>query len=272
MNSTEQVQELPAAPPKPAPDKPSTLSRLADRCSGTVVSVIVHSTFVLMAFLSVSLSRMGRGGGTAGSLVTGSGPREYTAQLRSEDVVDATRSVDARLFASPEPEPLETPEAIPPPTEDFLKETSETGIPVPPIPPAAEPSSLARSRQAYEKLPPSSGSENGDGIPPTAKGDSTVNGSGGDTGGAGDGTSGALYMPAPDYPASARRKGIEGVVVIAVEVHSDGHCEHAQVAESSGCERLDDAALNAIRKWKYEARRDEGPMLRRVRFVFKLQR
>jgi TonB family protein len=269
MNGVTEIQ-------KPSPAKElrgrSTLGGLASRCSGTVASVALHSTFVFLAFLSVAPSRMGRGGGTAGSLFTGSGPREYSAQLRSEDVVDATRSADARLFAPPEPEPLETPEALPPPTEDFLKETSETGLPAPPVPPLAEPSSLARSRQAYEKLPPSSGSENGDGIPPTAKGDSTVNGSGGDTGGAGDGTSGALYMPAPDYPASARRKGIEGVVVIAVEVHSDGHCEHAQVAESSGCDALDDAALNAIRKWKYEVRPNEGPMHRRVRFVFKLQR
>jgi protein TonB len=77
-------------------------------------------------------------------------------------------------------------------------------------------------------------------------------------------------MPAPDYPASARRKNIEGVVVVAIDVHSDGHCENVRLAESSGYDALDDAALSAIRKWKYEARPNEGTVVRRVRFVFKL--
>ena len=78
-------------------------------------------------------------------------------------------------------------------------------------------------------------------------------------------------MPRPAYPPSARRKNIEGVVVVSVDVQPDGHCEGARVVESSGSEALDEAALGAVRRWRYEARPGGAPDTRRVRFVFKLQ-
>jgi TonB family protein len=264
--------------PKPAPTrvipKRSALSAAAARCSGTVVSLLVHGTFVLLAFLSVAGPRAGRGGGTVGRPDGGSGPRDFSAQLRTEAGIDVERSPEERVYPPLEPEPEETPEAVPPPPEDFLKELSETGIPLAKIPAAAEPPLPSRSRDAYTRLPPSAESEPEESSSPGIgqKGDSTVKGSGGDTGGAGDGTSGALYMPAPEYPASARRRGIEGVAVVEVQVSPDGHCERPQLAQSSGCPALDEAALSAIRKWKYEARPEEGTILRRVRFVFRLQR
>ncbi|HVE40384.1 MAG TPA: energy transducer TonB [Planctomycetota bacterium] len=268
------VTEVPKPPVVVDQRKPSVLSTAASRCSGTFVSLLVHGTLVLIAFLSVSAPRMGRGGGVVGRPDGGSGPETYSALLRPEDWVEAERSPDARLYPEAEPDPEDTPEAVAPPAEDFLKEQSETGIPVAQVPPTSTQALPSRSRDAYAKLPPPGGSETDETPTPGIgqKGNSTVNGSGGNTGGAGDGTSNALYMPAPDYPASARRKGIEGVVVVAIDVHPDGHCEHPQLAESSGCDALDDAATSAIRRWKYESRPGDDVIIRRVRFVFKLQR
>jgi TonB family protein len=266
------VEQLPKTAPAPRP-KPSALQRLAARHSGTVLSLLVHGAFVLAGILSVAAPRMGRGGGTVGTANPGSGLREYSATLQPDSAVDGSKSPDARVYspAEPEPEPLD---AVPPPDpEDFLLEPAETGIPAPKPAPVSETAAHARSKEAYTKLPPSSEPVEG---PPgdggTQKGNAPVNGAGGDTGGAGDGTIGAIFMPSPEYPFSARRKGIEGTVVVEIEVYPDGHCEHPKIASTSGCEVLDDAAMAVVKKWRYEPRSGESMELRRVRFVFKLNK
>lgn len=253
---------------------PSALARLAARFSGSAVSIVLHGALVLVAFLSVAGPRSGRGGGIVGTPDAGSGTHDFSAIVQRETTVNAEKSADARLFPQAEPEP-ETPEPVVPPTDDFIKNqpAGET-TPVAKVPPVDDPN-LSRPKRTYEKLPPSGGSETAEGPPKSGgeqKGNAPVSGTGGDTGGAGDGTVGALFMPSPDYPASARRRGTEGVVVVSVLVHSDGHCEGAQVVESSGCDALDDSALTAIRKWRYETHARAEPELRRVRFVFKLKK
>jgi TonB family protein len=265
------VTEVPNAPVVET-RKPSLLSRASARCSGTFVSLFLHGSFVALALFSVSAPRSGRGGGIVGRPDGGSGLETYSAQLRQESLVDGERSPDERLYPAAEPEAEETADALPPPAEDFLDQPAEDGVPVATIPPPPEASHSSRPRDAYTKLPPPAASEIEEASPPGngQKGNSTVNGSGGNTGGAGDGNTPALYMPSPEYPSSARRRGIEGAVTVAIEVHPDGHCEHPQLAESSGCDALDEAALNAIQKWKYDARLDT--IVRRVRFVFKLQK
>jgi protein TonB len=58
--------------------------------------------------------------------------------------------------------------------------------------------------------------------------------------------------PKPDYPILARRKGWEGRVVLRVEVSAEGKPIGASVVESSGRSILDDAALEAVKGWKFE--------------------
>lgn len=266
------VEQLPKTAPAPRPE-PSALARFAARHSGTAVSLVLHGSLVLAALLSVAAPRMGRGGGSVGTPNPGSESSGYSASLQPDSTVDASKSPDSRVYspAEPEPEPLD---AVPPPLpEDFLLEPSETGIPVPKQVPPSETTPPARSREAYAKLPPTSEpSEGPAGDGGAQKGNSPVNGSGGDTGGAGDGTVGAIFMPSPEYPFSARRKGIEGTVVVEIEVHPDGHCENPRIALTSGCDALDDAAMATVKKWKYEPRTAPMLELRRVRFVFKLTR
>lgn len=255
--------------------------RLARRLPGPAISLLVHGGLILAALLSTTGPRIGRGGGPLASGEGGSGPREYSASLPRENTVEAgSRVPDAKVFPSASEDPLESPEPVLPPDLDILQDFSETGTAVAKIPTATEPSPHVRSRDAYAKLPPSGGGgediateePSTGGAGDSKKGTSDVSGTGGDTGGAGDGTVGALYMPAPVYPASARRKGIEGTVVIEVDVYPDGHCESARVTLTSGHDVLDQAALSAIAKWKYEPRAEVTPAPRRVRFVFKLQK
>jgi protein TonB len=60
-----------------------------------------------------------------------------------------------------------------------------------------------------------------------------------------------LKNPAPDYPAMSRRMGEEGKVLLLVQVSAEGHPTDVTVKQSSGFPRLDSAALNAVRNWRF---------------------
>ncbi|GAA5484237.1 energy transducer TonB [Haloferula sargassicola] len=55
----------------------------------------------------------------------------------------------------------------------------------------------------------------------------------------------------PVYPSRLLSKGIGGKVIVAVTVTADGRVAGAKVRTSSGNRELDDAALKAVRKWKF---------------------
>jgi len=67
-----------------------------------------------------------------------------------------------------------------------------------------------------------------------------------------------LHNPPPVYPAEAIGRGVEGRVVLRVAVASSGMVSSVRVATSSGDSALDQAAVDAVRRWKFEpARRDQ---------------
>jgi len=55
----------------------------------------------------------------------------------------------------------------------------------------------------------------------------------------------------PAYPLTARRRGIEGTVLLRVEIHAHGHCQQVHVKRSSGHAVLDRAAVEAVRQWRF---------------------
>lgn len=60
-----------------------------------------------------------------------------------------------------------------------------------------------------------------------------------------------LHNPAPDYPRVARRLGEQGRVILRVLVSARGSADEVQVRTSSGHARLDAAALETVRRWKF---------------------
>jgi protein TonB len=65
--------------------------------------------------------------------------------------------------------------------------------------------------------------------------------------------------PPPTYPAAARRRQQQGTVTVRVLVGADGSVERAEVAESSGFDALDDAALETVRsRWRFVPARRDG--------------
>lgn len=60
-----------------------------------------------------------------------------------------------------------------------------------------------------------------------------------------------LNNPRPAYPPLSKRMGEQGKVVVRVLIGTDGLPQKAEVRTSSGFERLDQAALSTVMKWRY---------------------
>lgn len=74
-----------------------------------------------------------------------------------------------------------------------------------------------------------------------------------------------LNNPKPEYPAVSLRLGETGRVVLNVQVSATGTVEQVSVRTSSGSERLDQAALKAVKQWKFiPARRGDEAVAAQV--------
>ncbi len=60
-----------------------------------------------------------------------------------------------------------------------------------------------------------------------------------------------LNNPPPAYPFAARRRGIEGNVLVRAEISSEGKCLRVELKKSSGADLLDQAALDAVKSWRF---------------------
>ena len=79
----------------------------------------------------------------------------------------------------------------------------------------------------------------------------------------------------PVYPPASRRLDEEGVVLLRVLVDERGRPREVQVAKSSGFDRLDQAAVTAVRRWQFSpAMQASGAVSAwtRVNVVFQLNR
>jgi len=68
----------------------------------------------------------------------------------------------------------------------------------------------------------------------------------------------------PDYPMVAKRMNERGKVVLRVELGEDGRVANVAVKTSSGHQRLDDAALNAVKRWRCKPVMQNGVAVRAV--------
>jgi len=75
-----------------------------------------------------------------------------------------------------------------------------------------------------------------------------------------------LRAPPPPYPSLASRMSWEGTVHCLIRVAPDGSVESVVVERSSGHAILDEAALEAIRTWRFEPRSDPGELHHKVTF------
>ena len=109
---------------------------------------------------------------------------------------------------------------------------------------------------------PAGGSSNpGASVPGGVPGGVAGGVAGGTVGGVVGGTVGAtlpprfdaayLQNPAPEYPSLSRRLGEEGRALLRVLISPEGLPKDIQLQASSGYPRLDQAALQTVRKWRF---------------------
>lgn len=60
-----------------------------------------------------------------------------------------------------------------------------------------------------------------------------------------------LNNPAPNYPRLSRRIGEEGRVLLKVLVSEQGAAKAVEIDKSSGFARLDQSAVDAVKRWKF---------------------
>ena len=60
-----------------------------------------------------------------------------------------------------------------------------------------------------------------------------------------------LQNPKPAYPPLSKRLGEQGKVIVRILIGADGVPQKAEIRQSSGFERLDQAALTTALKWRY---------------------
>jgi periplasmic protein TonB len=152
--------------------------------------------------------------------------------------------------ALPVPAPI-TPAPVPAPSPPPPHELTTEVLPLPPVAPPP-PRTVQRrvvARPTLSRAPANVAS----GAPAAASPSATASVAG---------AAGATLVPArpvagmesdrpPVYPESARRRGQQGRVILRVSVAPDGDPVQVAVGHSSGFTSLDDAALDAVRRWRF---------------------
>lgn len=104
--------------------------------------------------------------------------------------------------------------------------------------------------------PVSAGAASGGGESAAAVGPGEGQSAGGNSGGSAGNSRevtppGILSRREPAYPEQARQGGVEGTVVLRIEILENGHAGEVSIAESSGSELLDAAAVDAVQRWRF---------------------
>ncbi len=84
----------------------------------------------------------------------------------------------------------------------------------------------------------------------------------------------AVYRAAPRYPALARKRGWQGTVLLELVIEKDGSVSLLEIHSASGHRILDKAALEAVRKWRFQPLIKNGKSLASRQFLpisFKLE-
>ena len=66
------------------------------------------------------------------------------------------------------------------------------------------------------------------------------------------------YQAPVPYPSSARRKGVEGYVVLSLLISAAGEIEKVQVLEAQPSDMFEDSAVQGVKNWRFEPAQYQG--------------
>jgi TonB family protein len=230
----------------------------------------------------VFLVALGPGGGGGGGGLKMPAPPPKAQRKPLVKLIKRTPSPVPPVRRTPPPPPRPVPQRPPPPVEPPPQRVEPLVVEPPkPAPPAVvqapvvpvptdpvDMPGLVATRNAAQT--PSAGPGTGGGTG-TGVGTGLGEGRGGGIGpGQGGGTGGGPYRPGtgiqpptlirevkPTYTDEARRRGIEGDVVLEIVVRRDGTVGDVQVRRSLGA-GLEQRAIEAVRQWRFGPARREG--------------
>ncbi len=221
-------------------------------------------------------------------------PAEFSMQAKAESVeVELIEAQQAEStppeLPAPPPPPVPIPETPPPtpmpppavkevvpdpplqppplPKEETLAKVEEKPVPPPESKPAPPPQSTPKPAPSKPVKPPSTTASAA--ASNKSPGPATQTGASGTTS-----KPSALYNPPPSYPSESKHANEEGSVLLSVQVNAAGRADTVTISKSSGFHRLDRAASEAVRRWKFKpATRDGEPIatIVDVPIVFRLK-
>ncbi|MDO9406007.1 MAG: TonB family protein [Polaromonas sp.] len=133
--------------------------------------------------------------------------------------VPVKKTVTPRAPVQPAPQPLAIADPTPTPN-------APTGVLTPPAPPA--PPAPVAAAPAAPPAPPA---------PPVVQLPST--------------DADYLQNPKPAYPSISRRLGEQGKTIVRVLIGTDGLPQRGEIGKSSGFDRLDQAAMASVMRWRF---------------------
>lgn len=221
-----------------------------------IASLALHVTLISAAAVIVPRASARILGAIPVELVTVEGPRLAEAPAAPREPAKRVTLPRPIAMSLPKPEPRPEPPARP-------TEPAPAPVPVMPVTPAPTASSAPPETSAAPTAPQASTAPIGPGVswientPPPASTapssnvasiprDASVTRVARPTGG---------YQVRPPYPSTARRLGIQGTTMLRVHVLADGKIGEVDVEQSAGHPDLDQAAADAVRRWRFEPAR-----------------
>lgn len=204
------------------------------------------------------------GGGDRGNEVRADLPSPPSAPLRKDE---PKREIEPRRKTAPAKKTQQSPKPQRKPVPKAKPEPQPQPVANPAVREApSEAPTVVRGRAP---LPNAGGSGLGGGRSgAVGSGEGTSSGPGAETGPVDVGTLRILSRTPPEYPLFSRKRREEGRLTILITIQS-GRVTDAQVERGSGYPRLDEAALRAVRTWRFD---HPGQIRARVPVSFRLER
>ncbi|HKW02224.1 MAG TPA: energy transducer TonB [Vicinamibacterales bacterium] len=261
-----------------------TLASLGLLNSVDTEQIVVNPTPIRLVFLT-TLGPGGGGGGGGLKMPAPPPPAERKAppkpKLKSP-VPPVKKVATPPPVVTPRPTPTPTPVVTPPVVIPRVETPPPTATPEPPrfmppqaiqapvVPQPADKVDTAGTLGPSTSSAPSNGPGTGGGVG-SGSGAGIGEGRGGGIGpGSGGGTGGGPYQPGsgvappvllkevrPGYTDEARRRSIEGDVLLEIVVKQDGSVGNVRVTRSLGA-GLEQKAIDAVRQWRFGPARRQG--------------
>jgi protein TonB len=220
--------------------------------AGLLVSGLLHAALIAVLLLPARNRPEAPVAGVVVELVqdeTEVVGRAASAPPPAPEIEAQATAPSAAVAAAPDPPPRQPPQPDPPAPEAPARDPpAPEPPPPPPLPPPARTAAPRTATAPPAAEPPAirleppgvagSGFAFGEAVRPARP-------------------DGARNAP-PAYPEAARRRGEQGVVTLEVDVAADGSVSGIRVAAGSGSAALDQAALDAVRRWRFTPAAQDG--------------